>query len=104
MFTQHGADPDDWKDVVAPVKAPEDTTLWNLRMLLKLAYIKHESLFANDCCYEPLAEAQFGQLVQEYEVNVCNARIYTAGSPFAHAHRTEIKFATAPSRSLLRLA
>ena len=67
VFTQPSAEPDDWKDVVALVKTRNDTTLWNLRMVLKLSYKEHESLFANDCRYEPLSQAQIEQLIQECE-------------------------------------
>ena len=66
QLTNLSADPDDWKDVVALVKVVNDTTAWNLRMLLTSGKTKHELLFDHDCRYEALQFEQFEQLMVEY--------------------------------------
>ena len=60
------ADPDDWKDVVALIKVGNDTTDFNLRILLTAGNTKHGLLFNHDCRYEALQESQFEQLMVEY--------------------------------------
>ena len=67
VFTQHSADADDWKHVVALVRFAEGSTAWNLRMLITTGNTKHTALFNTKCRYEALQQTQFEQLLIEFE-------------------------------------
>ena len=69
MYIQKSEGTNDWKDVVALVKVDKGITLFHLRMRLTSSFTKHETLFRKNCRYEPLDQAQFEQLLHEYESN-----------------------------------
>ena len=64
VFTQHCADTG---DLVALVRFAENTTAWNLRMLITAGNTKHTTFFTTNCRYEALQQTQFEQLLIEYE-------------------------------------
>ena len=59
--------PDDWEDVKALVKYDDVTTALNLRAIITAAFPKHASLFATDCQYDALNQAEYELLMVEYQ-------------------------------------
>jgi hypothetical protein len=60
------ASADDWTDVVALVKLVDSKPEAMLRTRLSEVCLKHKELFANECTYTPLLEAEYDQLTAEY--------------------------------------
>ena len=59
--------PNDWEDVKALVKYHDDTTGWNLRTVITAAFPKHAALFATDCHYDALNQAEYELAMVEYQ-------------------------------------